>query len=384
MRSFQFLIFFGTVFTIFFLLSWYIYTKGIQAFPRGTNGRLWFNTAFIFLSLSYAAARFLERIWLSTVTDILTWIGSFWLAAFFYFLLIAIAIDLVRLANYIVPFLPEYTKTLVFKKQLFTGASIFIGVLILSGYISSITPRIKKLDLVINKKVEGLKELTIAFASDIHLGTVIGPRRTNQIVNKINSLNPDIILLGGDVVDEDLAPVIRHNLGDSLNKLKAPLGVYGITGNHEYIGGAESAVKYLTEHGIKMIRDTSKLINGQFYIVGREDRDRPRFSGRDRKNISDVLFNVDRSKPVILLDHQPFELDEKEKQGVDLTLSGHTHHGQMWPLNYITKAIYEVSWGYKQKGNTHVYVSCGVGGWGPPVRIGNRPEVVYIRLRFVG
>lgn len=384
MRNIQFLIFFGTVFTIFFLLSWYIYTKGIQAFPRGTTGRGWYISVFIFLSLSYAVARFMERVWLSTVTDIFTWIGSFWLAAFFYFLLIAIAIDLVRLANAIVPFLPEYTKTLAFKKQLFIGSSILVGLIVLGGYLNSITPRVKNLDLVVNKKVEGLKELTIAFASDIHLGTVIGPRRTNQIVNKLNSLDADIILLGGDVVDEDLAPVIRNNLGESLNKLKAPLGVYGITGNHEYIGGAEPAVKYLTAHGIKMIRDSSTMINGQFYIVGREDRDRPRFSGKGRKEISELMKGIDLSKPIILLDHQPFELDEKQKQGVDLTLSGHTHHGQMWPLNYITNAIYEVSWGYKQKGNTHVYVSCGVGGWGPPVRIGNRPEVIRIRLRFEG
>jgi predicted MPP superfamily phosphohydrolase len=384
MRNIQFLIFFGTVFTIFFLLSWYIYAKGIQAFPKGNNGRLWFNAIFIFLSLSYAAARFLERIWLSTVTDLLTWVGSFWLAAFFYFLLIAVAIDLVRLANYIFPFLPEYTKTLAFKKQLFTGASILVGVVILAGYINSITPRVKKLDLVVNKKIEGLKELTIAFASDIHLGTVIGPRRTNQIVDKLNSLEADIILLGGDIVDEDLAPVIRNNLGDSLKKLQAPLGVFGITGNHEYIGGAEAAVKYLTEHGIIMIRDTSTLINDQFYLVGREDRDRPRFAGKGRKEIHEIMQGIDTSRPVILIDHQPFELDEKQEQGIDLTLSGHTHHGQLWPLNYITKAIYEVSWGYKQKGDTHVYVSSGVGGWGPPVRIGNRPEVIFIRLRFKG
>ena len=384
MRNMQFLIFFGTVFTIFFLLSWYIYTKGILAFPRGSSGRAWYIWIFVFLSFSYAAARFLERVWLSTITDVLTWIGSFWLAAFFYFLLIAVAIDLVRLANYIFPFLPEYTKTLDFKRQLFTGSSILVGVVILAGYVNSILPHVKTLDLVVNKKVEGRKELTIAFASDIHLGTVIGPRRTNQIVNKLNSLNADIILLGGDIVDEDLAPVIRFNLGDSLKKLQAPLGVYGITGNHEYIGGAEQAVKYLAEHGITMIRDSSQLINNQFFIVGREDRDRSRFSGKGRKNVDELMAMIDHTKPVILLDHQPFELDEKQKQGVDLTLSGHTHHGQMWPLNYITNAIYEVSWGYKQKGNMHTYVSCGVGGWGPPVRIGNRPEVIFIRLRFEG
>ena len=233
-----------------------------------------------------------------------------------------------------------------------------------------------------DKKVEGLDQLKIVFVSDVHMGTIIGPRRTNSIVNKINALNPDLILLGGDIVDEDLAPVIRNNLGDSLRKLTAPLGVIGITGNHEYIGGAEPAVKYLEDHGIRMLRDSSILIDDKFYIVGREDRDKPRFSGRERKEIGALMNGIDKSKPLILLDHQPFELDEKEKAGVDLTLSGHTHHGQLWPLNYITKAIYEVSWGYKKKGNTHVYVSSGVGGWGPPVRIGNRPEIVLINLHF--
>jgi predicted MPP superfamily phosphohydrolase len=96
------------------------------------------------------------------------------------------------------------------------------------------------------------------------------------------------------------------------------------------------------------------------------------------------MAGVDLQKPVILLDHQPFELDEKVQAGADLTLSGHTHHGQIWPLNYITRSIYEVSWGYKKKGNMHVYVSSGAGGWGPPVRLGNRPEVIFVKLKFSG
>jgi uncharacterized protein len=382
MRNIQFLIFFSTVITVFSLLSWYVYSKGIQAFPAGSTYRPWFRYIFLFLSATYIVARFMEKIWLSVGSDILLWIGSFWLAAFFYFFIFALVIDFVRLINYIFPFLPEYLSTLTFKKQLFKTAVGVVALLILLGYINSIIPRVKKLDLVIDKKVDGMEELTIAFASDIHMGTIIGPRRTNQIVDMLNALNADIILLGGDIVDEDLAPVIRGNLGDSLKKLRAPLGVIGITGNHEFIGGAEEAVKYLEKHGIRMVRDSALLIDNKFYVVGREDRDKPRFSGQERENMDHLLRDIDFSKPVILLDHQPFELDEKEKAGVDLTLSGHTHHGQLWPLSYLTKAIYEVSWGYKKKGNTHVYVSSGVGGWGPPVRIGNRPEIVLIHIRF--
>ena len=91
---------------------------------------------------------------------------------------------------------------------------------------------------------------------------------------------------------------------------------------------------------------------------------------------------MDRSKPVILLDHQPFNLEKSVKEGVDLQLSGHTHHGQLWPLNYITSAIYEVSTGYRKIENTHFYVSTGFGTWGPPIRLGNRPELVNIILKF--
>jgi len=382
MRNIQFIVFFSIVITVYSLLSYYIYNKGLHAFPEGTTGRIYYQVIFLFLASSYIIARFLERLWLSAVSDIFMWIGSFWLAAFFYILLIVVFVDLIRLINLLLPIIPDVAKTVAFKSVLFWTVTSFVSILLFVGFINSLNPRIKKLDLAIDKKVDGLKEITIVFASDIHLGTIIGPRRTNQIVKKINSLNADLILLGGDIVDEDLAPVIRNNLGDSLKKLYAPMGVIGITGNHEYIGGADKAVQYLSDHGINMIQDTTILLDSKIYIVGRDDRDKRNFSNEPRKGLKKIMKDIDTSLPIIVLDHQPFELDLKEKLGIDLTMSGHTHHGQMWPLNYITKAIFEVSWGYKKKGNTHVYVSSGVGGWGPPIRIGNRPEIVLIRLKF--
>lgn len=382
MRNIQFIIFFSIVITVYGLLSFYIYSKGLQVFPQGSTARFYYKIIFLFLTLSYIIARFLERIWLSSVSDAFTWIGSFWLAAFFYLLLIVIAIDLIRMVGSIFPFIPEAAKSLEFKKIVFWSSVGLVSLLLLGGFVNALIPRVKTLVIAVDKKVDGMKELNIAFASDIHLGTLIGPRRTNKIIQRINELNADLILLGGDIVDEDLGPVIRNNLGDSLKKLSAPLGVFGITGNHEYIGGAEPAVKYLEAHGVKMIRDTAIIIDNKFYILGREDRDMRNFAGTKRKEIQTLMQGIDHKFPIIMLDHQPFELDIKEENGIDLTLSGHTHHGQIWPLNYITKAIYEVSWGYKKKGNTHVYVSSGVGGWGPPVRIGNRPEIVLIHVKF--
>jgi len=126
------------------------------------------------------------------------------------------------------------------------------------------------------------------------------------------------------------------------------------------------------------LRDSATLINNSFYLIGREDRTNNR-----RKNILSLLDSVDKSKPIILLDHQPFNLSESADNDIDLQISGHTHHGQLWPFNFITKAIYEVSSGYKKIKNTHVIVSNGYGTWGPPMRLGNRPEILIIDLNGI-
>jgi predicted MPP superfamily phosphohydrolase len=106
--------------------------------------------------------------------------------------------------------------------------------------------------------------------------------------------------------------------------------------------------------------------------------------GIDRKDLSTLLQGVDKKLPIILLDHQPYNLSEAEKNGVDLQLSGHTHKGQISPGNLITKKVYEVDWGYEKKGNFNIYVSSGVGTWGPPIRTGSHSEIVDIYINFMG
>ena len=175
---------------------------------------------------------------------------------------------------------------------------------------------------------------------------------------------------------------IKQNLGETLRTIKAKYGVFAVTGNHEYIGGVEEAYKYLMDHGIRVLRDEVVTIDGGITLVGREDRSIGSFSGKKRKSLRELMANVDKRFPVILMDHQPIGLNEAVEAGADLQLSGHTHHGQIWPFGYITEAIYEVSWGYKKKGETQFYVSSGVGTWGPPVRLGNTPEIINLRSTF--
>lgn len=383
MKSYMFLIFFSIVLLIYGSLNYYVYIHGLQALPAGSPYRTPYKWIFLIVSLAYIIGRVLERIWLSPVSDVFTWIGSFWLAAILYLFIIAILIDLVRLAHLVIPYPGFITKDYAAAKLLLLAGIIGVVVIIvIAGHINALSPRIKHLDLTVHKNAGTLQKLNIVMISDIHMGTIIGPRRLSAIVTKVNALSPDLILIVGDAVDEDLAPVIRHNLGANLENLKAPLGVYSITGNHEYIGGAEAAVAYLLKHRIKVLRDSIVLVNESFYLAGREDRDKERFSGKKRMTVEALLKGLDHNRPIILLDHQPFNLGDAEKAGVDLQLSGHTHHGQLWPANYIANAIYEVSWGYLLKGNTHFYVSSGIGSWGPPVRTGNRPEIVDIHLTF--
>ncbi len=383
MKTSAFIIFVTIVIAIYALVNYYIFYRGLQIIPNWSG----WKTTFIILFWSFAScfilARFLERPLPGLFTDIITWIGAFWLAAMLYFFLLIVVIDLARLFIWILHFSEFFSSDVQRTKAiLLFFVLITAGITLLAGFINARSQRVTTLNLSIDKKITGKNSLRIAMASDIHLGTMIGSRGADKLVTKLNALNPDIILLAGDVVDEDLQPVLRRNLGETLKNLHAPLGVYAITGNHEYIGGAEAAVSYLEAHGIKFLRDTVVLIDNRFYLAGREDRDITRFSGKNRKEIAEILKEVDHRYPVIMMDHQPFALQKAVEQGVDLQLSGHTHHGQMWPFNYITNAIYEVSWGYKKKGNTHFYVSSGFGSWGPPVRLGNYPEVVEINLVF--
>lgn len=373
----SFAIFLSIVLTVYGLVNYYIFISGWYAVPPAY--KTIYLVSFLFLSLSYIAGRFLERKFLNWFSSIFVWIGSIWLAAMVYFLLFVAALDILRLLNFIIPFFPKliYTNYVSTKLIVFAVISILVMVVVLSGFINARNPKIKNLNIDISKPGNKFKQLKIAVASDIHLGTIISQTRLGKIVKKINSLDADLVLLPGDVVDEDIGPVIRHNLGETIRKIKSKYGVYAITGNHEYIGGVEPACKYLVEHGVIELRDKTVNIEDSLYIIGREDR-----SKRNRKSLDELMEGIDKNLPMILMDHQPVHLEEAEKAGIDLQLSGHTHHGQLWPFNFITKKVYELSWGYKKKGNTKYYVSCGVGTWGPPIRTGNRPEIIALTITF--
>ncbi len=372
--------FFTIFFSIYALINIYVYLTGWAAL-RGLPMLRWaYFAAFFFLASTFVVGRILERRWSSVVSSAFLWTGSLWLGAMLYFFLACVAIDVIRLLALVIAPLGDWIARggSVLSREILAGAIGLVGVILGAGHWNARHPRVRRLTITLAKPLPEAG-LTIAAASDLHLGTIIGPKRCEAIVDSLNAQGADLILLPGDLVDEDLGPVIRGNLGEKLRGLKARFGVYAVTGNHEYIGGVEPAVRYLREHGIKVLRDEVVELPCGVTLVGREDRS-SNMSGIKRKSFDQLLNGTDRARPLIVMDHQPFHLDEAVRAGVDLQLSGHTHHGQLWPFNLITRAIYEVSWGYLRKGGTQFYVSCGVGTWGPPVRTGNRPEILRIEL----
>jgi predicted MPP superfamily phosphohydrolase len=384
MKPSPFLIFFSIFLIVYGSVNYYIFIRGWQALPKLPMLRVVYVAVSLFLIIAYIAGRILERHTPCAFNDILIWAGSFWIGIMTYLLLGILLLDILRASNHFFHFFPSLIMNHYKAAKLFASVVIVsVAVLVvIIGQINARAPVVKKLELKISKNAGTLKSLKIALATDIHLGRIISNSRLEKMVKTINGLSPDIILLGGDIVDEDLRPVVENNLGETLAQLKSRYGTYAITGNHEYIGGVVAAAQYLEDHGIIMLRDEVIRIDHKFYIIGREDISMKHFAGKDRKPLEYLLSGIDCKLPVIQMDHQPFSLKRVADTCIDLQVSGHTHHGQLWPYNFITSLIYEISHGYTQIGDTHFYVSSGYGTWGPPVRTTARPEIVEITLHL--
>ncbi len=227
------------------------------------------------------------------------------------------------------------------------------------------------LTLQSNGKLE--RDVKIVLISDLHLGYHNRRSELHRWVEMINSENPDLILIGGDIIDISLRPLIEDNDAAELKRFKAP--VYACLGNHEYYSGDSLAEQFYKDAGINLLRDSMAVACG-INIIGRDDRSNPH-----RKNLAAIVkkFSLE-GRFTILLDHQPYHLEQAARQGIDFQFSGHTHHGQVWPISWITELIYEDAFGTMTKGNTQYYVSSGIGIWGGKFRIGTRSEYVVATI----
>ena len=212
----------------------------------------------------------------------------------------------------------------------------------------------------------------VVLMSDLHLGYHNRRAEFAQWVDLVNAEHPDVILIAGDIVDISIDPLIRENVAQEWRKLNAP--VYTCLGNHEYFAREPRIKEFFEDANIHLLQDTSMVV-GDLCIVGRDDA-----TNRRRLPLDRLMANADTSKYIILLDHQPYHLEQAEKAGVDFQFSGHTHHGQVWPLNWITERMYECAYGPWTRGNTVYYVSSGIGIWGGKFRIGTCSEYVVATI----
>ncbi|TYS67210.1 metallophosphoesterase [Sutcliffiella horikoshii] len=349
-------------------------------FYLGWNGLVWLKAIFSFqqetvywlvitiFSYAYILGRLVKPLsWLSIV-------GSIWFGYIQYGLLLFPIANLVAWVLHLTG-VPGQTSVVVVG----TVTAIMIAIIFITGLYNAYSPVIRKYEVTIPKKTE-MKKIHVAVASDMHFGKLSGVAHAKRLVKMIDRIKPDIILLPGDIIDDEPEHFQKKNMGAIMKQLDAPLGIFGVLGNHEYYGREiPQFLKEMEKVDIRILMDEVILVGDSFYLLGRKDKTDSR-----RKSFQQLVNdnNIDVSLPLLAMDHQPAELKEAQESGVDLIVSGHTHRGQMAPNHLITKRLFELDWGYLKKGQLHAFVSSGFGFWGPPLRIGSRSEVLEIVVQF--
>jgi len=354
-------------------MVFYVSLRGWQVLQSFPTLKLGYVSAQVFLFLLLLSVFIFRDAYSDAVAKVVSFIAFTYMIVLIYWLLSFLLVDVIRISNYFIHFSPSGMS--VFRLWALGISTVVIVIALVIGNYNFNHPRTVHLQLKVDK-VLPKKHVRIVAASDLHLGFSIDKSMFKKYVSLINEHKPDLVLLAGDIADNATAPIVRQNMAEEFKHIQAPMGCYAISGNHEYFSENPFAMqKYLTEAGVTYLRDSVTLVATSFYVVGRDDKMNP-----NRKSLQQIMQNIDKSKPVILLDHQPFNLDEAAQNGVDLQLSGHTHNGQFFPGNLFVKRMYELAHGYLKKGKTHYYVSSGLGLWGPQYRIGTQSELVVIDL----
>ena len=263
-------------------------------------------------------------------------IGNSWLIIAFYLLMTFLLLDVGRLVH-LVPGSWLHHNTITSGVITAVMLVAFIG-----GNIHYHNKQRQEIHLSTGKQIK--RPLKIVMLSDLHAGFHNRRSEVGRWVNMINAEHADLILIAGDMIDGNVRPLKAQGTTQELKRLNAP--TLACLGNHEYITGIDKSLDLLEQTGIGILRDSAITI-GNVTIVGRDDR-----SNRHRKSVNELLHGVNHDNYIILLDHQPYHLEEAEQNHVDLQLSGHTHRGQVWPLNWVTKKLYECDYGQYRRGNT--------------------------------
>lgn len=310
---------------------------------------------------------------------IFTWMGMA--------LLLTVLLAAADLTKYIALKLSSKTKKKPLNRErreflaMATGGAVILADLALSGMglwnASAAAVKVKRISITLSRLPKALDGYRLAQITDMHVGPTIGRDFVRTVVDEVNSLKPNLIAITGDLVDGSVAQL--KECVSPLADLRAPDGIFFVTGNHEYYNGdLENWLAWLAGVGIRTLHNESVTIRKGFDLAGTNDYSAK--SPWQEQDIPKTLSGRKGDKPVILLAHQPRSFDEAQKWGVDLQLSGHTHGGQMFPFTYVVALFQPYLAGLYRKGSSQLYVSRGTGHWGPPMRLGSPAEITEITL----
>jgi len=356
-----------------------------------------FAVVYLFMALSPVIAFLLPK---SAVAIVIRRISTYWIGIMLYSLLYVVLFDLLRL-------IAKHTKlknTLLFSR----GSVISIGSVVVAcavatclyGIFNARNIKVNEYSVTVNKSCGSDKHLKAVLVADLHMGYAIGVDHITNMVKKINEQNADIVIIAGDIFDNSYDGMDDpEGIKAQLKSIKSKYGVYAVYGNHDIDekilmgftfdwGGkqlhSEKMTNFMKECNIKLINDESVLINDEFYLVGRRDTDKPGTEDGTRAEISELTKDLDKTKPIFVLSHEPDELQKTADAGADIGFSGHTHDGQLFPGNLTIGLFWENPCGMIKKDNMYSIVTSGVGVYGTFMRVGTDAEICSVDIDFAG
>lgn len=329
-----------------------------------------------------------------------TKLGFYWLGFILYFF-IAIGISLlIRIIIWTFRKNKNYSVNLA-RKLTVIFTIVFTVLMSTYGIINAHKLRITNYEVSVDKN-SNINELNVVLIADLHLGYNVGLNEMKDMANKINDLNPDVVILAGDIFDNEYNAIESpEEIAEVLNGINSKYGKYATFGNHdieekilvgftfdwskeakENAQANDEMIKFIADSGFELLYDSYELIEDSVYIYGRPDQHKINLGNKDRKFVEDITLGLDTSKTIICVNHEPDELEGLAKAGVDIDLSGHTHNGQIWPGTISIDWLWENAYGLKRINNMTSIVTSGVGLFGVNMRTGCYPEIVNIKISF--
>lgn len=335
--------------------------------------RLYYMLAYLFVAVSFPLVNILSN----GDTGILGMIANYLLPYYLYLTLSLLAYDLFLLANILLKIVPaEKVMSNRFKMTGLFAILLLPCFVVIAGAINFNTIRLSEYQIEVPRKSAKINHMKIAFVADFHLKKGVNPLYVEKFARQIEIIQPDLMIYGGDIVEGNREDESMHRFEKIFKTIHPKYGVFAVLGNHEFFGRQDKG-QFFDRAGMKLLNDSNVVIEGSFNLLGRYDSHFSR-----RKSIGALIKSVKDSLPVILIDHRPTEMEEVSKTLVDVQLSGHTHDGQMFPINLILKSMYRLTWGYEKIRNTNFFVTSGIRLWGPPVRTTGKSEIMVIEVNF--